>query len=182
MLVFVFVPETTAYEPEDGKELIGQKAPEFEGLEWVNSEPLSISKMRGKVILVRFWLIGCPYCRNTAPALVEFHNKYHEKGLVIIGIHHPKSEKAANIEIVKKQADIYGFEFPVAHDPDWKTLNEFWLNGKDRSFTSSTILIDKEGIIRFVHEGGEYYRSEKNNDANDAFITLDSKISKLLDQ
>lgn len=164
----------------EGDGLTGQKAPEFDGLMWINSEPVSMKDLRGKVVLIRFWLTGCPYCRNTAPSLVEFHNRYSEKGLVVIGIHHPKSERTRDPELAARQAELFGFEFPVAHDPEWKTINKFWLRGNNRKYSSSSILIDREGVIRYVHEGGEYYRTDADSDADEAFNTIDKRIRHLL--
>ena len=98
ILILVFIPYVSSgldleYVPKDGVDIIGTRAPAFEVLTWLNSEPLTIDELKGKVVLVRFWLVGCPYCTNSAPSLVEFHNKYADKGLVIIGVHHPKSEQ-----------------------------------------------------------------------------------------
>lgn len=160
--------------------LTGTKAPEFEGLTWLNSEPLTMNELKGKVVLIRFWLVGCPYCENTASSLVEFHEKYGEQGLVVIGIHHPKSERTREPGIAKRQAEIFGFDFPVAHDKDWKTIKNYWLTGENRKFTSSSMLIDRGGIIRFVHEGGEYYRSDTDKKAYNDFQNMDENIRKLL--
>ena len=166
----------------DGSDIIGTRAPEFRGLTWINTDPISIKDLRGSVVLIRFWLVDCPYCYNTAPSLVEFKNEYRKSGLVIIGIHHPKSERTKNIELVKIRAEKFGFLFPIAQDTNWETINAYWLGGRDRSFTSSSILIDKKGIIRYVHEGGEYFRSETNKKANTDFKNMNSMIRKLSDE
>ena len=170
------------WQPAEGAELIGKAAPGFSGLTWLNSEPLGIEDLRGKVVLIRFWLVDCPYCTNTAPSLVELYGKYRGEGLVVIGIHHPKSERAKNNALVLKTAKKLGFEFPVAQDKDWETINAYWLGGSGRSYTSSSILIDKRGIIRFVHDGGEFYSSPDNPDADLAYKTIDAKIRELLDE
>ena len=170
------------YAQTDGSDIIGTEAPEFRSLTWINTDPISINDLRGKVVLIRFWLVDCPYCYNSAPSLVEFNNEYRKQGLVIIGVHHPKSERTKNIELVKKRAEQFGFKFPVAQDTDWETINAYWLGGRERSFTSSSILIDKEGIIRYVHEGGEYFRSETNKKANTDYKNMNSMIQKLLDE
>lgn len=174
--------ERELWQPAEGAELIGRPAPDFSGLKWLNSEPLDIEDLRGKVVLIRFWLVDCPYCENTAPSLVELYDKYGGEGLVVIGIHHPKSERAKNNDLVLKQAKKLGFEFPIAQDRDWKVINAYWLGETRRSFTSSSILIDKKGIIRFVHDGGEFYASPDNPDADLAYRTIDARIRELLDE
>ncbi len=168
------------WEPKEGLELIGTKAPSLNGLIWLNTEPISIEDLRGKVVLIRFWLVGCPLCENTAPALVELYNKYKDQGFIVIGIHHPKSERTKDPELVRLTAEKFGFDFPLAQDNSWRVINSYWLDGKERSFTSVSFLIDKEGIIRFVHDGGEFYRSENNPDANLAFQAIEGKIQELL--
>jgi len=187
ILILVFIPYVSSgldleYVPKDGVDIIGTRAPAFEGLTWLNSEPLTIDELKGKVVLVRFWLVGCPYCTNSAASLVEFHKKYTDKGLVIIGVHHPKSKETMNNELVKKQAKVFGFEFPIAQDLEWKTINSYWLGGKKRSFTSSSILIDKNGIIQFVHDGGEFFRSDYDLKANAAFKAMEGNIVRLLNE
>src|SRR5258706_6348299 len=78
------------WSPREGLELIGKPAPEFEGLDWLQGGPPALGALHGKAVLMRFWLTGCPYCRATAPALVELDERYRARGLVVIGIHHPK--------------------------------------------------------------------------------------------
>jgi len=166
--------------PKEGLELIGTKAPSWKGLRWLNTAPLDIEDLIGKVVLVRFWLVGCPLCENTAPALVELYNKYKDQGFIVIGIHHPKSERTKDPELVRLTVEKFGFDFPVAQDNNWKVINSYWLEGKKRYFTSVSFLIDKEGVIRFVHDGGEFYRSDINTDANLAYQAIEEKIQGLL--
>lgn len=121
-----------------------------------------------------------PSARIPPPSLVGFNNKYKDKGLVVLGIHHPKSIRTQDPNLVKRQAEVFGFDFPIAQDNEWKVINAYWLGEKRRSYTSSSFLIDKKGIIRFVHDGGEYFRSESDNVANAAYLALDEKIQQLL--
>ncbi len=70
---------------------LGATATEWKLEHWINSDPVELSKWRGKVVLVRWWTApDCPYCRATAPALNEFYDSYHAKGLETIGIYHHK--------------------------------------------------------------------------------------------
>jgi len=170
----------STYQTKEGLDIIGKKAPEFEELTWLNTEPITIEELKGKVVLIRFWLVDCPYCTNTAPSLVEFYDKYKNEGLVVIGVHHPKSERTKDNKLVKRRAEMFGFKFPIAQDLNWKTINSYWLGGKKRSYTSSTILIDKESIIRFVHDGGEFYKSDSDKEANDGYLEVNKKIQELL--
>src|ERR1051325_403247 len=131
--------------------IIGKPAPEWKLKHWINSEPLSLGDLKGKVVLVRWWTApDCPYCKATAPALNEFYEDFHDKGLEVIGIYHHKSEEPLRKEDVAKYARDFRFKFPVAIDPDWVTLKKWWLSKGNQDFTSVTFLIDKEGIVQFV--------------------------------
>jgi peroxiredoxin len=139
----------------EGGELIGTPAPPWEATDWINSPPLTLSALRGKVVLVRwFTSTDCPYCSATAPALNELHQTFKDRGLVVVGMYHHKSRAPLVVTQVKGWVRTYAFTFPVAVDRDWQTLRRWWLNGAHRDFTSVSFLIDKKGTIRRIHPGG----------------------------
>lgn len=155
--------------------LIGTRPPEWEVTNWFNGAPVKLGDLRGKVVLVRWWTAPeCPYCRATAPALNEFYQKYHAQGLEVIGFYHHKSDEPLKVETVRKYADQFGFKFPVAIDTDWKTLHQWWLDGDRRDFTSVSFLIDRQGVIRHIHSGGEYVKGDE------AYAEMKGAIEKLL--
>ena len=84
--------ETAAREgPVGGK--VGDWAAEVEGIEaWINSEPLTIAGLKGKVVLVDFWTYTCVNCIRTFPYLKLWNSRYADDGLVILGIHSPEFE------------------------------------------------------------------------------------------
>ena len=63
-LLLLFLPFLQAFSAvtNEGQDIIGTKAPEFEDLIWLNTEPITIEELRVKVVLIRFWLVDCPYC------------------------------------------------------------------------------------------------------------------------
>lgn len=157
--------------------LIGTTPKEWNVTNWFNSDPLKLADLRGKVVLVRWWTApDCPYCRATAPALNEFYQNYHAKGLEVLGFYHHKGDEPLNLESVKKHASNFGFQFPVAIDPNWQTLHQWWLDGGKRDFTSVSFLIDKHGVIRHIHPGGEYVKGDKD------YAVMKGKIEKLLEE
>ncbi|CAN5118853.1 hypothetical protein BH10CYA1_BH10CYA1_34950 [soil metagenome] len=166
-----------SWQPSEGQELVGTAAPEFEGLEWINSAPFTLHGLQGKVVLIRFWLADCPLCENSAAALNYLNEKYETAGLVVIGIHHAKSEATKKTSVVEKSAKRLGFKFPIAQDTDWKTIDAFWLGKTKRKYTSATFLIDKAGLICWLHDGGTLSMS---GDGNAAFVRLKGKIESLL--
>ena len=151
--------------------LVGTKAPAWEVAHWLNSPPLALQDLRGKVVLVRWWTApDCPYCKATAPALNEFYKSYHAQGLEIVGFYHHKSGAPLSVADVKTFSEKFGFKFPVAVDSDWKTLRHWWLNLDDQAWTSVSFLIDRRGVIRHVHPGGQYVKGDQDYAAMKAKI------------
>jgi len=145
--------------------LVGVSAPEWEVDTWINSRPLALKELRGKVVLIRWWTgPGCPYCAASAPILRDLEKRYGKKGLVVIGFYHPKSEASVNRSEVAQLAKDLGMDFPVAIDAEWKTLNRYLLDRfPDAPFTSVSYLIDREGIIRYVHPGGTITQEDEKD-------------------
>ena len=97
----------------------------------------------------------CPFCEGSAPALRELHERYAPRGLVVVGMYHHKKAQPLDSENVRGWAKHYGYEFPVAIDADWHTLNRWWLDGHPhRGATSVSFLLDRSGVVRRVHLGG----------------------------
>lgn len=141
----------------EGENLIGVSAPPLGLQRWLNSPPLEMKALQGKVALIRWWTDECPFCSTTAPALRKLHRKYGNRGLQVIGIFHPKPPGDWSIERVRQSSERFGFTFPVALDGDWQALRRWWLDREPRAWTSVSFLIDKKGIIRYVHPGGEFH-------------------------
>ena len=167
----------------EGAELIGTKAPEWFNERWINSDTLTLADLKGKVVLIRWWVDQCPFCAQSSSALNGFHEKYEDDGLVVIGMFHPKPQpKQISEEYVQKASDALQFTFPIAIDDQWETLNEYWLNVR-RSFTSVSFLIDQEGIIRYIHPGPEYHEDGEgeHKQCKKDYLELDAFIQYLLD-
>ena len=145
--------------PAEGQELVGVPAPPLRLPLWLNSPPLEMDALRGKVVLIRWWTDGCSLCSSTAPALLGLQQEYAGRGLQLIGVFHPKPAGPASLARVRGAAEKLGFRFPIAVDPDWKALHRWWLDQGPRAFTSVAFLVDKKGIIRYVHGGGEFHQA-----------------------
>ncbi len=158
--LFVALLSLAAWEPREGRELSGTPAPEWRGVEWLQGGPLDLKRLRGKVVLLRFWLIDCPFCVRSAEALSTWSDRYRDEGLVVVGIHHPKSKAARDHQVVAAAARELGFDFPVGIDDDWKLVRAYGVGTVFKQFTSVSFLIDRRGVIRFVHDGGEYHEAD----------------------
>lgn len=103
-----------------------KKAPEFKGItSYINSNETKLSDLKGKVVLVDFWTYSCINCIRTLPYLVDWNEKYSDKGLVIVGIHAPEFEFEKNVDNVKQAVTRFGIEYPVLLDNDHGTWDAF---------------------------------------------------------
>jgi thiol-disulfide isomerase/thioredoxin len=173
-----------AQEPDTGAELIGRPAPEWSFTRWVRGPRRSLRDLRGKVVLVRWWTENCHYCRSTLPALETLRHEHPD--LVVLGVFHPKPEpREVSDRHILEVARQLGFDGPVAFDRDWRTLDRYWLDGSpDRNWTSVSFLIDRDGIIRWVHGGGEYHPSSdpKHQSCEIEYEGLERALSQALGQ
>jgi peroxiredoxin len=97
--------------------------------------------------------------------------------LTVVALYHHKGRGGANgadPEAVATYAEELGFEFPVAIDPGWRTLRAWWLDGRPRAWTSVSFLLDRDGVIRHVHPGGQYVEGDT------AHAELEAAIERLL--
>lgn len=132
-------------------------APEFpDDANWINSDPLSISGLKGKVVLVDFWTYTCVNCIRTLPYLKMWHKTYGDKGLVIVGVHSPEFEFEKNEFNVKQAIEQHGIQYPVVQDNDFST----WQAYKNSAWPAK-YLTDANGMIRYSHIGeGSYKETE----------------------
>jgi thiol-disulfide isomerase/thioredoxin len=135
-----------------------KQAPELAKISgYINTEPITLAELKGKVVLVDFWTYSCINCIRTIPYLNAWYEKYADQGLVIVGVHTPEFEFEKNIDNVNAAVEKYGIKYPVVQDNDkgtWKAYeNRYW----PRKY-----LVDDEGYIRYDHIGeGSYAETEK---------------------
>jgi peroxiredoxin len=150
---------------------------------WVDSPPLTLESLRGKVVLVRWFNTNCRFCGNTLPALETLRTRYAAQGLVVVGVFHPKPMGPVSDSLVRRTARGLGFNGPLAVDEHWSTLDRWWLaNHPERNWTSVSFLIDREGLVRWAHGGGEYHPSSdpRHASCDASYHELDRTIRQLL--
>ena len=137
---FLGAPEPGAAEPGP--------APAWRNTSWLNSDhPLTLKELRGRVVLLNFWVFTCYNCTNTVPSLVDFDRKYRDQGLTLIGIHTPEFPPYAGEHDkgnVQRALTKHGIEYPNAQDNDNRTWNLYGIR-----YWPSFVLIDKKGVIRY---------------------------------
>jgi len=151
-------PDTTIVNGDNMTKNNTNLAPEFQGIKtWLNSEPLTMNKLRGKVVLVDFWTYSCINCIRTLPYINTWYEKYKDNGLVIIGVHAPEFQFEKKVENVQNAVDKYNIKYSVALDNNHQTWSAYQNRYWPRKY-----LIDKNGIIRYDHIGeGGYKETEK---------------------
>lgn len=134
-------------------------APPIQGIEaWINSPPLRLVDLHGKVVLIDFWTYSCINCLRTIPYIKDWYRRYHDKGLVIIGIHTPEFDFEKKLDNVKAAVKQYGIAYPVALDNQFVT----WRNYQNH-YWPAHYLINKKGFVIYRHFGeGEYDVMENN--------------------
>ena len=133
-------------------------APEFQGLgAWINSEPLTLAGLRGRVVLIDFWTYSCINCLRTFPYIREWDDRYRAAGLTIVGVHTPEFAFERVESNVRENVKELNLRYPVAMDNDYGTW-QAWSN----QYWPAKYLIDRKGHVRYYHFGeGEYGKTEE---------------------
>jgi len=133
------------------------RAPDIQGISaWINSAPLTMERLRGKVVLVDFWTYSCINCLRTLPYLKSWDARYRKDGLVVLGVHSPEFAFEHSLGNVRAAVKRLGIHYPVALDNDFATWtayqNQYW---------PADYLVDRTGHVRDVHFGeGQYSQTE----------------------
>ena len=132
--------------------------PEFAGVaEWLNSPPLTMAGLRGKIVLIDFWAYSCINCLRALPHVEHLYQTYKDNGLVVVGVHTPEFDFEANPANVQAAIRRLGVTYPVALDSRGKTWrawhNQFW---------PAEYLIDQNGRLIGHHYGEGAYGIMEN--------------------
>lgn len=134
-----------------------QAAADFNGTQWLNSAPLTLGHMKGKVVMVEFWTYGCYNCVNVEPYIKKWYGRYKDKGFEVIAVHSPEFSHERKLENVRDYIERKGIKYPVVIDNDfaiWRRYsNHYW---------PAMYLIDKQGQLRYRSIGeGRYRQTEE---------------------
>jgi len=134
------------------------RAPEFTAIEeWINSRPLTMAALRGKVVLLDFWTYSCINCLRTLPHIRAWYDEYRDDGLVIVGVHTPEFAFEREEDNVRRAVRDQRIEYPVALDNEYGTWQAF-----QNRYWPAKYFVDRRGRLRYVHFGeGDYEESER---------------------
>jgi thiol-disulfide isomerase/thioredoxin len=132
-------------------------APELQNEVWLNSDrPLRLAELGGKVVLLDMWTFGCINCQRVVPHLRDWHDRYQDAGLVVIGNHYPEFKHERDLNNLRAALAELDIPYPVAQDNDRATWSAY-----QTRFWPTLFLIDKRGHIRYTHIGeGRYLETE----------------------
>lgn len=152
-------------------ELHAYPAPEFTQSKpqaWINSPPLQLQDLQGKVTLLNVWTFSCWNCYRSFPWLNKLAQRYAEQDLQVIGIHSPEFPHEHNKDKLLDKVQTFALQYPIMMDNDlsyWEALgNRYW---------PSFYLIDKSGNIR-----GRYIGETHHGDHN--AVAMEQQIIELL--
>jgi thiol-disulfide isomerase/thioredoxin len=134
-------------------------ASDFTGItHWFNTNrPLSITGLRGKVVLVDFWTYSCINCLRTLPHVKDWYARYHQSGFEVVGVHSPEFPFEAIPSNVSAAIAEWGIRYPVALDPNYRTWNAY-----KNEYWPAEYVVDARGVIRYTSFGeGDYARTEQ---------------------
>ncbi len=128
---------------------VGSPAPNFvPGGAWLNSEPLTVKSLRGKVVLVNVWVYSCYNCYRSLPTLKGWYDAYKDDGFEIIGVHTPEFESDKVVANVEAALEREGVPWPVFQDNRAATWRAY-----GNSVWPTFYLVDREGVVRKVQRG-----------------------------
>ncbi len=154
--------ETSSTEPDTRRDVFiaANRAPQAAafgaGGAWLNSKPLALEDLRGKVVLVDFWTFGCYNSRNTLPTLKRLDTRYRDKGLTIVGVHAPESDYEKDSGNLREAVKRLGIGYSVVTDNDYATWRAYNVQA-----WPTVVILDKQGRIRFTHIGEGYYEQQE---------------------
>lgn len=134
------------------------KAPEWRAGAWLNSPPLHLAALRGKVVVLEFWTYGWINCIRNLPWVKAWHQKYSPRGLVVVGIHTPETKAEQKLENVKEHVAELGIRHAVAQDNEFASWRAYAVQAWPTVF-----IIDKQGRVRYRFQGELNWWSEKQH-------------------
>jgi len=159
-----------------GRDMIGKKF-DISKLQFPDGEKRF--DLKGKVSLIRWWTDTCPFCSASLPAIEQLVNQIDDDAFQTLAVYHPKPPRPVEAEDILSAARTLGYTGRIAIDINWEVLNDNYFSTGDRTATSVSFILDQQGIVRFVHPGPEFQKSndigkiQENKDYQDIKLAIE---------
>jgi cytochrome c biogenesis protein CcdA/thiol-disulfide isomerase/thioredoxin len=157
-LIRLFTPSAAHASPPAAARALADEgaAPELPGgRTWINSAPLRMDSLRGRVVLVDFWTYACINCLNALPWVRQLEAKYRDRGLVVVGVHTPELPFEKVETNVRRQVRDLGVRYPVVVDNDYAIWNAY-----RNHYWPAAYIVDARGHVRYHHFGEGAYKEQ----------------------
>ena len=123
---------------------------------WINSRPLSVEGLHGRVVVVGFWAFECSNCLAALPHVKSLESKFRDRGVVVVGVHTPELSQERVESNVRDAVRRYGVVYPVALDGN----NQIW-NAFNNRYWPAIYIVDTRGRVRYHHFGEGAYDDQE---------------------
>jgi hypothetical protein len=154
-------------------DLIGTRLPDLHFDAWLAAAADEAPRTPAAT-LYRWWTDSCAYCEASLPAIEALRTRFERRGLRVVAVYHPKPPRDVSALTIRSAAERLFYHGLIAVDRDWSELTSFYLSTAERPATSASFLVDRGGIIRFVHPGPELRVSDA------AYAELERAIERVL--
>ncbi|MCH2133470.1 MAG: redoxin family protein [Phycisphaerales bacterium] len=170
----------TLPESRGGQNIVGKTFPKLQLDRW--AKRAAPGKKKPQATLYRWWTNTCPWCEASLPAIEKLRLQYEKDGLRTVAVYHPKPPREETDEVILLAARDIGYHGDVAVDLDWSELRRAYLDSNKRGATSVSILVDEDGVVRFVHPGPVFFPSSDPAEAreNADYLLLEKAIQSLV--
>ncbi len=158
LITLILLCTSSLFASQAKKEFGTYKAKEIRKSDvWINSKPLTLKSLKGKVVFIDFWAFDCDPCIETMPHVLELYDKYSREGVVFIGVHTPRIDIEHDLTKLRAAIEKMGIRFPVVVDDKEKIFRDYLCD-----LWPSQFVIDRQGVVRYSHGGvGRYADMEE---------------------
>jgi hypothetical protein len=157
----------------DVNPLVGQPFGSMDALRWLTPEGAPLALSAQPLTLFRWWTNRCPHCTGSVPALARLEDRFRARGLRMVGVYHPKGANLGDAA-AREYARRLGFAGAIAFDDRWTKYVEMRDRGGLHRATSISVLVDAEGVVRWVHPGPRVEEGSAD------LATLDALLDRML--
>ncbi|HLQ37466.1 MAG TPA: TlpA disulfide reductase family protein [Planctomycetota bacterium] len=155
-------------------ELVGTPLGSLAGLQWLTADGKAPDLAQNRLTLLRWWTVDCPFCRASLPDLSALAAEFAPRGLRLVAVFHPKGIDEFTDAALRGYLQELAVDAVLARDDRWLALERLRARGRLDEATSISVLVDQQGIVRWVHKGPRLHR-----DGSGEFASADADFAAL---